>query len=103
MRQISVKQASKNYTLAKIKKGLIEKNGCTCVICQGYGEDLMHLLPKSIYPEYYLKPENLAIGCRSCHNQFDDQQNFRKLQIDLYDQVCKFDVLSASRYFGFNN
>ena len=64
MKQISTKQAQKNYTLAKIKKGLIEKNGCTCVICQRRGEDLMHLLPKSICPEYYLKPENLVIGCR---------------------------------------
>jgi len=104
MNKKSNKQKQKDSTLSKIKKGLIEKNGKVCCICQRTCEpDLMHILPKSIYPEYYLREENLVLGCRFCHEDFDNFQNFRKLQIDLYEQVAAFDVRSAARYFGMND
>ena len=104
MKQKSDKQKQKDYTLGKIKKELIEQHGKTCCICQRMCEpDLMHLLPKGMYPEHYLNPANLVLGCRACHQSFDDNQAFRKLQIDLYDQVAEFDLMNAARYFGMNN
>ena len=63
MNKKSDKQKQKDYTLSKIKKGLIEKHGKTCCICQNECEpDLMHILPKSIYPEHYLNHSNLVLG-----------------------------------------
>jgi len=104
MKQKSDKQKQKDYTLAKIKKELIEIHGKTCCICQRRCEpDLMHILPKGMYPEHYTKPDNLVLGCRECHCSFDDNQSFRKLQIDLYDQVAEFDTRAAARYFGMND
>ena len=103
MNKKSDKQKQKDYTLSKIKKGLIEKHGKTCCICQRMCEpDLMHLLPKSIWPEYYLNPENLVIGCREHHNEFDNSINFRRLQDHLYKKVYSFDKIAANRYFGMN-
>ena len=102
MRNVSKKQAVKNRTLAKIKSELIETSGNVCVITGNYGDDLMHLLPKSIYPEYYLEPRNLVIGSRDAHNEFDNSINFRRLQTALYEQVKEFDELAANRYFGMN-
>jgi len=102
MKQVSTKQAAKNRTLAKIKSELIEANGNVCAITGNYGDDLMHILPKSIWPEYYLEPKNLVIGSRDAHNEFDNSINFRRLQKDLYEQVKEFDELAANRYFGMN-
>ena len=102
IKSVSDSQRQKNYTLKKIKDKIIAKNGHTCRICQNYGNDLAHLLNKQIWPQYYIEPKNLVIFCRSCHDDFDAHQNFRKLQIDLYDQVCEFDPTAANRYFGMN-
>jgi 5-methylcytosine-specific restriction endonuclease McrA len=103
MNKKSTKQKKKDYTLALIKKELIDNHGNRCCICQkSCSPDLMHVLPKSIYPEHYLNPSNLVLGCRTCHQSFDDNQAFRKLQFELYEQVAEFDILGANRYFGLN-
>jgi|ERR1035437_3155194 5-methylcytosine-specific restriction endonuclease McrA len=98
MKQVSNKQAAKNRTLAGIKKKLPKQ----CTVCGRVADDLMHILPKSIWPEHYLNPENLVIGCREHHNEFDNSMNFRKLQTHLYKKVYAFDKLAANRYFGMN-
>ena len=100
MRQISKKQQSKNLTLSKIKKSLIDESGCTCRICGNYGNDLMHLMPKSIFPEYYTEPRNLIIGCRSCHDLYDNNILFRRQRGDLFMQCLEFALeCDVHRYF----
>ena len=95
-RQISRKQASDNRTLAKIKEGMKP----VCVICGKYGaNDLMHLLPRSTYPQHKTNPLNLAIGCRNCHNKYDMDITFRRKQKRLYEQIKSFDEQGAYRYF----
>lgn len=46
MKQISAKQQQRNKELQKIKNNLEKICGCQ-------GNDLAHILPKSLYPEYY--------------------------------------------------
>ncbi len=53
MKQVSKKQAEKNRELSRIKKELVEANGDRCMVCRmNKGTDLMHLLPKSLWPEH---------------------------------------------------
>jgi len=100
VRRISKKQQSKNLILSKIKKSLIDESGCTCRICGNYGNDLMHLMPKSIFPEYYTEPRNLIIGCRSCHQKYDDDVWYRKMQTILISQCREFALeCDVNRYF----
>ena len=95
-RQISRKQASDNRILAKIKQEMTP----VCVICGKWCvPDLMHLLPRSIYPQHKTNPLNLAIGCRICHNKYDNDIIFRRKQKRLYEQIKSFDEIGAYRYF----
>ena len=90
MKQISDKQRKKNQIITKIKAELIEETGNVCRICGNYGNDTMHLMPKSMFPEYYLEPRNLVLGCRGCHNSYDDIITFRQQQTDLISQCREF-------------
>jgi len=103
MKQVSTKQAAKNRELARIKKELIEQNGERCMICRmNNGTDLMHILPKSIWPEHYTAEWNFVIGCRSCHDIFDSSAAFRR-KTGLYKHVAKYDPQGAYRYFQMSN
>ena len=103
MNRISKKQASKNRELIKIKSDLLLKYGSRCMICKREsGTDLMHILPKSIYPEYYTEKWNFILGCRTCHDMFDSSAVFRR-KTGLYQHVKKHDENAAWRYFQMNN
>ena len=98
--KISNSQKKKNSAVAKIKRDLLEESGNVCRLCGGYGNDLMHILPKSIYPEYYSEPRNLIIGCRSCHVSFDDNLLFRQAQESLISQCREYALESdIHKYF----
>jgi hypothetical protein len=100
MRKVSKSQARKNAELAKIKKEMDR----VCYFCGGYGNDLAHLLPRSIALQYHTERWNLAIFCRSHHNLFDNNVEFRKKCNSLYEQVIKNvrpeDVGLVRKYFG---
>jgi 5-methylcytosine-specific restriction endonuclease McrA len=103
MKQISTKQAQKNREVARIKKELQEEHGELCMICKSErSTDLMHILPKSIYPEHYTEKWNLALGCRSCHELFDSSAAYRR-KTSFYAQVSKHDSHGAYRYFQMHN
>ena len=73
-----------------------------CVLCGRKGGDLCHLLPRSLFPEHVTEPENLVIMCRSCHQQHDDNCDFRTKQEKLFIQACKVDEVGARRYYRRN-
>ncbi len=95
IRSISKAQAKKNREITKIKKSLSP----ICFICGQSGNDLMHLLPKSIYPEHYVNPLNLVIGCRICHDLYDNDISFRQQQDKIFNRICEFDKRGAIKYF----
>ena len=96
MKKISKKQSKKNIEINKIKSTLSKK----CFICgKESNTDAAHILPKSIFPEYYTHPLNIIMLCRTCHNLFDNDVEFRKKQTKLYEQAIKIDQLAARRYF----
>jgi nitrate/TMAO reductase-like tetraheme cytochrome c subunit len=95
MKRISEKQKLINRELHRQKKELSK----ICIICHGFGNELMHILPRSLFPEYILKTENLCIGCHECHDRFDNDITFRQEQTKLFDQVAAFDKQAAERYF----
>lgn len=95
IKQVSKKQAQKNRAIAKIKSKLSP----FCFICGKHGTDLMHLLPKSTFPEHYTNPLNLVMGCRRCHNLYDNDLLFRQQQTEIFNRICEFDEIGAVRYF----
>jgi len=103
MNNISKKQAKKNSELAQIKKEITREFGDLCMICRrARATDLMHILPKSIWPEHYTEKWNLIIGCRSCHDMFDSSAAFRR-RTGLYEHVKKHDSQGAYKYFQMSN
>ena len=96
MKQVSSKQARINAELNKIKSSLPKR----CVICGRVGNDLSHILPRSLYPEYQTDPRNLQILCRECHKRFDDDREFRRSQRRIVEQALLIDERAANRYFG---
>ena len=100
MRQVSKKQAKKNRVLGEIKKLLPKR----CYFCGMQGNDLMHLLPKSIFPEYYCEEWNLIIGCRKHHDVYDGDREYRSKHVELFNRVIKNvkeeDKGRVERYFG---
>lgn len=96
MRKVSSKQALRNREVAKIKDNLPN----FCCLCGQRPVDAAHLLPKSEYPEHYIKEWNIVPLCRSCHNMYDSDRGFRREQKKLVDIVKEHDPLAANRYFG---
>ena len=95
LKSVSKKQAVRNRELSKIRENLSE----TCVICGKRSCDLAHLLPRSLYPEYYTNPLNIVGLCRECHNKYDNNLAFRQRQKRLIERVKSFDECAANRYF----
>ena len=98
MNQVSKKQAQRNIEIRKIKKELPEH----CVLCGRSPVVAAHLLPKSVWPEYYTEPLNLTSLCDECHDEHDNRISFRFRQTKLYEQVMKFDPKAANRHYGKN-
>ena len=95
MKQISTKQQQRNKELQKIKNNLPK----ICKICGCQGNDLAHILPKSLYPEYYTNELNLIILCRQCHDKFDNNIEFRQQKIELYNIAKQINKQAAIKYF----
>lgn len=95
IKKVSSKQSKKNKEVAKIKASLPPY----CEICYGKGCDPAHLLPRSLYPEYYILPMNFANLCREHHDLYDNNIEFRKKQTHLIERVKKFDEQAAIKYF----
>lgn len=108
MKQVSRKQKAINYEITKIKKGLPK----ICSFCGRPANDLSHIIPRSLFPQYQTNPDNMQILCRECHNLYDDFRQFRSRHSDLKAQAIqmvlksdrtdnqkKDDVLSINRYF----
>ena len=96
MKKVSKKQASINNELARIKQSLDKR----CAICGRVGNDLSHIFPRSLYPEYQTDPRNLQILCRDCHRKFDDDRAFRRAQTQIVERAKEIDECAANRYFG---
>lgn len=96
MRRVSKKQAHINAELMRIKSSLPKR----CAICGRAGNDLSHILPRSLYPEYQTDPRNLQILCRECHSRFDNDRDFRRRQTKIVERAKQIDECAANRYFG---
>lgn len=100
MKKVSKSQARKNAELAKIKKEMDK----VCYFCGGYGNDLAHLLPRSLAQQYYTEKWNLVVFCRTCHINYDTDKEFRRKQVKLFEQVMsnarEEDKGIIKKYFG---
>jgi hypothetical protein len=104
MKKRSDKQKLKDAEIARIKKELIEENGYRCELSRTYSEklDLCHILPKSIFPEFYLCKWNMFLAKREWHNEFDNRLEYRQLQIHLFTRAFEHAPVESKRYFRFN-
>lgn len=96
MRKVSNKQAKLNREMNKIKRDLSPY----CRLCGRPAVDPAHLLPRSLYPEYYTKEWNVVPMCRDHHNLYDGNRDFRRSCTELVNIVRQHDELAANRYFG---
>ncbi|MDD4378147.1 MAG: HNH endonuclease [Eubacteriales bacterium] len=98
MRKVSRKQSRINRKLNNIKK-MLAYNNPICRCChRGYGTDLAHLLPRSLYPEYQTESWNLTLLCRGCHTKFDSDKKFRR-KTGLGNHIKQVDKLAYNRYY----
>lgn len=95
MKQISAKQSKRLRKFNEIKRGLPHQ----CIICGGEAVDAAHLLPRSLFPEYYTEEWNIVPMCRCCHNRYDNDLSFRQKQTKIYDLIKEHDQQAAYRYF----
>lgn len=100
LKKVSKKQSKKNAELQKIKSGMEKR----CYFCGGYGGELMHILNRSTFPQYYTKEWNLVMGCNIHHSMFDYSIEFRKKYNSLFKQVVEKvnieDIGRVNNYFG---
>ena len=96
MRKVSKKQSILNRAVAKIKASKSDR----CIICGRPYVDAAHLLPKSMYPEYYTEEWNIVPLCREHHTRYDNSRSFRQTCTELYKIVKAHDEQAAFRYFG---
>lgn len=96
MKKVSKKKSKLDREMDKIKRSLSPY----CCICGSYSVDPAHLLPKSMYPEYYVEKWNAVPMCREHHNLYDDNRDFRRSCTQLVEQVRQHDEKAANRYFG---
>ena len=95
MKQISAKQIKRLRKFNEIKRGLSKQ----CIICGCEAVDAAHLLPRSLFPEYYTEEWNIVPMCRCCHNSYDNDISFRQKQTKIYERVKEKDEQAAYRYF----
>lgn len=95
IRKVSKKQEALNNEMKKIKSELPDR----CCICGRPAVDPAHLLPRSMYPEYYTEKWNVVPMCREHHRLYDNDIEFRKQQKKLYKIVLEYDECAAHRYF----
>lgn len=96
MKRVSKLQSKRNRELDKIKRNLSPY----CCICKRIAVDPAHLLPRSIYPEYYTAVWNVVPMCRYHHSLYDGDREFRKNCTELVNIVRQHDELAANRHFG---
>ena len=61
-----------------------------CMSCGSvYGHEIDHIKPKSIYPEYYDKLDNLQILCRDC-NEKKGMINGPDYRTDRQKRIIRF-------------
>ena len=99
IRKVSDKQRAVNVALRKIKRELPD----FCCVCGKpcLDGDTMHLLPRSLFPEYKIEVWNLRKGHRECHQRYDNDLAFRQRQMHIFNHLCQHDEQAARRYFRF--
>lgn len=96
MRRVSIKQASLSREVARVKASKPDR----CVLCGRPNTDAAHLLPRSMYPEYYTEDWNIVPMCREHHTRYDNERAFRRGCTELVEIVRGHDECAANRYFG---
>ena len=96
LKPVSKKQAKINREIAKINRSLSPY----CCICGTHAVDPAHLLPKSIFPQYYTEPWNIVPMCREHHDLYDGNRDYRRSRTELVEIVLQHDVEAANLYFG---
>lgn len=101
IKKVSRKQAKKNQEINRIKKDL----DYVCARCGKYGVgDAAHIIPKSMFPQYYTEKWNIVIMCRMCHNEYDESKEVRESQARLFtralNNVNKEDKGRVMKYFN---
>lgn len=98
VRKVSTRQQQINRELRIIKRELPN----VCCICGKPCEegDAIHFLPRSLHPEYITERWNIGRAHRyPCHDQYDNNIEFRQKQIHIFERLKEHDEQAARRYF----
>ena len=72
IKKVSDKQKKVNTAKAGIKDKLMKLNNRKCFFCGGRAVDLVHIIRQGAKAGLRDKEDNCILGCRSCHDTFDD-------------------------------
>ena len=99
IRKVSDKQKKINISKSSIKSRLMEINNGKCFFCGGQAVDLVHIIRQGANGALRDQEENCLIGCRRCHDVFDNG-NFRILKnIDkVLEKMKKLDEKYYNRF-----
>jgi len=104
LRKVSPRKAKILANQARIKKELIEEHGLYCMLNNHYASfvDNVHIIRQSYSEALQDNPYNIVLGCRHCHNIFDEApiEEVMKLKgiTPILERMKKMDELYYNRY-----
>ena len=61
-----------------------------CEICGAVAVDIMHIFPKGSGGSYIMDfVENLAAGCRRCHEKYGDKEHLRRHVVERHEEAMQ--------------
>lgn len=90
LNKVSSSQAIRNRNVSKYKKTLIRRCGERCFICGKNAQiDLVHIIRRSYSSVLYDNEKNMILGCRTCHELFDDGDARQLLNYKPFSAILK--------------
>ena len=70
--------------------GYDESDVILCEICGAVAVDIMHIFPKGSGGSYIMDfIENLAAGCRRCHEKYGDKEDKRRHVVERHEEAMQ--------------
>jgi len=90
LNKVSSSQVIKTRNVSKYKKALIRRVGERCFICgKNTHVDLVHIIRRSYSSVLYDSERNMILGCRTCHELFDDGDASQLLKYKSFTAILK--------------
>ena len=101
IKKVSDKQKKVNQGKSAIKAKLMKESNGRCFFCGGKAVDLVHILRQGTEALLRDKIENCLVGCRDCHDTFDDGDFMTLKNIEkVLERMKKLDEMYYNRFIN---